>query len=74
MYENELANFANLIRLLLQVENVVLGESIWSTSSNFEMRGLGKFAINKKPNRLIIKVGEFNKSIDRHRELLKGKI
>lgn len=36
MYENESANFANLIRLLLHIKIEVFGDSIWSTSSNFE--------------------------------------
>lgn len=70
VFERISANFANLIKLLLQIKIEVSGDSIWSTSSNFEMRVVGKFAINRKPNRLIIKVGEFNPSIDRHRELM----
>lgn len=32
-----------------------------------KMSVVGKFAINRKPNRLITKVGEFNKRIDRQR-------
>lgn len=73
MYENGSAHFADLTRLLLQIKDEVLRNSTWSTSSNFEERVLKRFAISERVNRLIIKVDEFNESIDRLKELLKEK-
>lgn len=73
MYENGSAHFADLTRLLLQIKDEVLRNSTWSTSSNFEERVLKRFAISGRVNRLIIKVDEFNESIDRLKELLKEK-
>lgn len=71
MYENGSAHFADLTKLLLQIKDEVLGNSTWSTSSNFEERVLKRFATSGRVNRLMIKVDEFNKSIDRLEEFLK---
>lgn len=73
MYKNGSAYFADFIRLLLQIKDEVLGESTWSTTSNFEERVLKRFASNGRVHRLMIKMSEFNKNIDTLKKLLKEK-